>query len=71
MQFLIDACVAGAVVRALRDAGFDVEWVAEWEIDPGDTAVLHYAHRPGVYSSHATRISGRSFFVTSNHTAAY
>ena len=45
MQFLIDACVAGAVVQALRNAGFDVEWVAEWERDPGDRAILRHAHK--------------------------
>jgi predicted nuclease of predicted toxin-antitoxin system len=45
MQFLIDACVAGAVVQALRNAGFDVEWVAEWESDPGDRAILRHAHK--------------------------
>ncbi len=44
MQFLIDACVAGAVVHALGNAGFDVEWVAEWERDPGDRAILRHAH---------------------------
>jgi predicted nuclease of predicted toxin-antitoxin system len=45
MQFLIDACVGGSVVLALRDAGFDVEWVAEWERDPGDMVILRYAHK--------------------------
>ena len=47
MRLLIDACVAGAVVCALRDAGFDAEWVAEWETDPGDAAILDHAHETG------------------------
>ena len=47
MQLLVDSCVAGSVVRALRLAGFDVEWVAEWGKDPGDRSILHYAHETG------------------------
>ncbi len=44
MRLLADSCVAGGTVRALRHAGHDVEWVAEWGRDPGDRAILRYAH---------------------------
>ncbi len=47
MRLLADSCVAGSVVMTLRSAGFDVEWVADWEQDPGDSSILHYAHKNG------------------------
>ena len=47
MRLLIDACVAGAIVQALRHEGFDVEWVAEGETDPGDVAILQHAYKTG------------------------
>jgi predicted nuclease of predicted toxin-antitoxin system len=47
MRFLVDACVASSVVRALRHAGFDVEWVTEWKRDPGDLVVLQRACEAG------------------------
>ncbi len=47
MRLLVDTCVAGSVVYALRSAGFDVEWVADWEQDPGDSSILRYAHKYG------------------------
>jgi predicted nuclease of predicted toxin-antitoxin system len=47
MRLLIDACVAGSVARALRHAGFEVEWVAEWKRDPGDRFILQHAFETG------------------------
>lgn len=47
MRILVDACVAGFVVHALRRSGFEVEWVAEWEEDPGDRAILDRAYAAG------------------------
>lgn len=43
MRLLVDACVAGSVVDSLRKSGFDVEWVAEWPTDPGDSMILQHA----------------------------
>jgi predicted nuclease of predicted toxin-antitoxin system len=43
MRILVDACVPGSVVRALRNMGFDVEWIAEWPDDPDDRTILEYA----------------------------
>jgi predicted nuclease of predicted toxin-antitoxin system len=47
MRLLIDSCVAAAVIRGLRQAGFDVEAVIEWNGDPGDRAILRYAQGVG------------------------
>jgi len=47
MRLLVDACVAGSVVHALRRSGFEVEWVAEWKHDPGDRAILEHAYATG------------------------
>lgn len=47
LRLLIDACVAKAVVSAVRECGFDTEWVAEWDGDPGDRAILRFAHLSG------------------------
>lgn len=44
MRILVDACIAGSVVHALRNNGFDVEWIAEWRNDPGDRTILEHAH---------------------------
>jgi len=34
-------------VQALRRIELDVDWVAEWERDPGDEAILNHAHASG------------------------
>ena len=44
MRLLIDSCVTRAVVIALRQHHFDVEWVAEWDRDPGDHVILEHAY---------------------------
>ncbi len=45
MKFLLDSCISGFAARELRSCGHDVEWVLEWESDPGDPAILDYAYR--------------------------
>jgi predicted nuclease of predicted toxin-antitoxin system len=47
VRLLIDACVAGSVVRALRESGYETGWVAEWQRDPGDSAILQFAYEAG------------------------
>ncbi len=47
MRLLVDSCVAVAVIRGLRQAGFDVEAVIEWNGDPGDRVILRYAQDVG------------------------
>ena len=34
-------------MQALRRIGLDVEWVVEWRRDPGDRAILNFAHASG------------------------
>jgi predicted nuclease of predicted toxin-antitoxin system len=43
VKILVDACVAGSAARELRDAGHEVESVADWPADPGDDDVLAHA----------------------------
>lgn len=43
MKLLVDACVAEAVVQALRADGHDVVAVAEWLREPGDEEILRTA----------------------------
>jgi len=47
VKVLIDSCVAGSVASALVEAGHEVECVASWSADPGDTAVLRHARAAG------------------------
>lgn len=44
MRFLLDSCVSGQLKQALTAEGHDVEWCGDWPQDPGDGAVLAYAH---------------------------
>lgn len=44
MKLLLDACVWGRAADTLRTAGHDVVWVGNWAEDPGDDAVLAFAH---------------------------
>lgn len=44
MKLILDGCVWGKAAGKLRDAGHDVIWVGEWEEDPGDDAILAFAH---------------------------
>jgi predicted nuclease of predicted toxin-antitoxin system len=43
MNILLDSCVWNGLADYLRKAGHTVEWVGEWQSDPGDKAVLRYA----------------------------
>lgn len=47
MRVLIDSCVAGSVPAALAAAGHEVECVADWPADPGDTTILARARNAG------------------------
>ena len=43
MRILVDSCVAKSVVVILRESGYEVDWVQEWDHDPGDRAILQHA----------------------------
>lgn len=47
MKILLDNCVWGGAQAALADAGHDVEWVGDWEQDPGDEQILAHATLEG------------------------
>ncbi len=44
MKLLLDTCVWGGALKALRAAGHDVVWTGEWEADPGDKEILRQAY---------------------------
>lgn len=44
MKLLLDACVWGGALAALRQQGHDVVWAGEWSHDPGDLAILAAAY---------------------------
>jgi predicted nuclease of predicted toxin-antitoxin system len=44
LRFLLDSCVSGQLKQVLTAEGHDVEWCGDWQKDPGDGAVLAYAH---------------------------
>ena len=43
MRVLLDSCVWGGAVAALREAGHDVDWTGSWPADPGDERILEHA----------------------------
>lgn len=45
LKLLLDSCVTPRVVKLLEESGHDVNWVGNWEADPGDTAILNFATR--------------------------
>jgi len=45
MRILLDSCVWGGALEALRQAGHDVIWCGEWDRDPGDSEILSIAYR--------------------------
>jgi len=47
MKVLLDSCVWGGALDDIVAAGHDVVWAGAWEPDPGDTAILAYAHAQG------------------------
>lgn len=44
MKVLLDSCVWERALGVIAAAGHDVQWVGSWEGDPGDTAILAFAH---------------------------
>ena len=44
MKLLLDACMCRHAVEFLRSAEHDVEWVGEWDADPGDAEILRQAY---------------------------
>lgn len=47
MRLLLDSCVWGGALQRLREAGYDVEWTGDWDVDPGDRKILRFAHDQG------------------------
>jgi predicted nuclease of predicted toxin-antitoxin system len=47
MRLLLDECLDGGVVRALREAGYDLVDVREWQPGAADDMVLRNAHEMG------------------------
>jgi predicted nuclease of predicted toxin-antitoxin system len=47
VKVLLDTCVWGGVRSVLAEAGHHVEWVGEWDKDPGDEEIMAYAFRHG------------------------
>lgn len=44
MRVLLDTCVWGGAREALAADGHEVEWAGEWEVDPGDEAIIRLAN---------------------------
>ena len=47
MRLLVDSCVGLPTVVALREAGHDVDYVVEWDRDPGDDDILRQSVEQG------------------------
>ncbi len=45
MRVLLDTCVWGGAMEYLKAIGHDVTWSGSWSEDPGDEAILSFAHR--------------------------
>ena len=43
-RVLLDTCVWGGASKSLREHNHDVVWTGDWEIDPGDLAIMEFAH---------------------------
>lgn len=43
MKLLADSCISKTAVQFLRNHGFEVQWIVEWQKDPGDQEILKYA----------------------------
>ncbi|MBP6602877.1 MAG: DUF5615 family PIN-like protein [Verrucomicrobiales bacterium] len=43
-RILLDTCVWGGAVKSLREYNHDVIWTGDWEVDPGDLAIIEFAH---------------------------
>lgn len=44
MKLLLDTCISSHANKTLKNLGYDVEWVAKWASDPGDSEILRKAH---------------------------
>jgi predicted nuclease of predicted toxin-antitoxin system len=45
MKILLDTCVHGTVFKSLQAENYDVIWSGNWEVDPGDIAILALAYQ--------------------------
>jgi predicted nuclease of predicted toxin-antitoxin system len=45
LKLLLDSCVWGGTKQTLQEAGHDVVWSGDWDVDPGDAEILDVAHR--------------------------
>ena len=53
MRLLLDTRVWGHVADQLKADGHDVDWVGDWQADPGDEEILNQVERPGANRRHA------------------
>ncbi|MBE0426172.1 MAG: DUF5615 family PIN-like protein [Nitrospirae bacterium] len=63
MKFLIDSCISGFAVKALRDAGYVVLWIPESGKDPGDEEIIKQAFSEEVILVTADKDFGELVFV--------
>ncbi|MDP2992957.1 MAG: DUF5615 family PIN-like protein [Deltaproteobacteria bacterium] len=63
MKFLLDSCISSFAVKDLREAGFDVTWIPEIGIDPGDDAIMKKAFDEGLILVTADKDFGELVFV--------
>lgn len=47
MKILLDTCIWGGAIEALKASGHDVLWAGTWDVDPGDDEILALAHQEG------------------------
>lgn len=45
MRILLDSCIWPGAKRDIAGAGHQVEWVGDWESDPGDAEILAHGAR--------------------------
>ncbi|MEW6419707.1 MAG: DUF5615 family PIN-like protein [Nitrospirota bacterium] len=63
MKFLIDSCISGFAVKALRDAGYEVLWIPESGKDPGDEEIIKKAFSEELILVTADKDFGELVFV--------
>ena len=47
MKLLLDTCIWGGAIEALKATGHDVLWAEAWDVDPGNDDILGRAHQEG------------------------
>jgi predicted nuclease of predicted toxin-antitoxin system len=47
VKLLLDTCLSGGAAGEVAAEGHDVVWTGSWVSDPGDEAILAYAHAEG------------------------